>query len=136
MIFSDIQEKHLKYLETVLKILHENNLWLSLDECLFLQPSLDYLGFHISSDGISPTERKTAEIKKNPVLGNSKSLRRFGGMVGFYRKLIAHFADIVFPLLEKNKNNPKAITLTFDTQELEAFDTIKQCGNFIGKWVY
>ena len=48
------------------------------------------------------------------------------GMVGFYRKLIPHFADIVFPLTEKIKNNPKATTLIFNTQQLESFNTMKQ----------
>ena len=47
-------------------------------------------------------------------------------MVGFYRKLIPHFADIVFPLIEKIKNYPKATTLILNTQELEAFNTLKQ----------
>ena len=47
-------------------------------------------------------------------------------MVGFYQKLIPHFPDIVFPLTEKIKNNPKATTLIFNTQEFEAFNTIKQ----------
>ena len=62
IIFSETPEQHLKDLEVVLKILHENNLGLSLDKCLFLQTSLDYLGFHF---GISPTEKKkTAKIKK------------------------------------------------------------------------
>ena len=129
LFFSETQEKHLKDLEVVLKILHDNNLRLSLDKCLFLQTSLDYLGFHIGSDGISPTwKKKTAEIKKKffPDPGNSKSLRRFLGMVGFYRKLIPHFADIVFPLTEKIKNNPKVTTLILNTQELESFNTIKQ----------
>ena len=37
-------------------------------------------------------------------------------MVGFYQKLIPHFAYIVFLLREKIKNNPKVSTLIFNTQ--------------------
>ena len=55
--------------QTVLKTLHDNNLRLSLDKCLFLQTSLDYLVFHIDPDIISTIEKKKkkkrARIKKN-----------------------------------------------------------------------
>ena len=77
LIFSETQKKHLKDLKVVLKI-HDNNLRLSLDKCLILQTSLDYLGFHIGPDGISTTEKKqqrTVEIKKKFTgPGDSKSL--------------------------------------------------------------
>ena len=61
LIFSETPEQHLKNLEAVLKILHDNNLRLSLDKYLFLQTSLDYLGFHIGPDSISPTEKTSKD---------------------------------------------------------------------------
>ena len=71
-------------------------------------------------------EKNPAEIEKFPAPGNYKSLHRYLGMVRFYRKLIPPLADIVFPHTKKIKNYPKATTLILNTQELEAFNTIKQ----------
>ena len=125
LVYSENEEQHLEHLEKVLKILHENNLKLSIDKCKFFQSNLDFLGFNISKDGIKPTQGKVSEIGDFEAPTDSKSLRRFLGMVGFYRHLIPKFADVVLPLSELAKNNPNARELSLNKEENDCFIEIK-----------
>ena len=71
LIFWETPEQYLKDLEISI-----NPKWWQLEskKGLFLQTNLDYFGFHISPDCISPTERKIAEIQNFPVQDACKSL--------------------------------------------------------------
>ena len=126
LVYSETEEQHHKDLETVLDILSKNDLKLSIDKCLFFQDNLDYLGFNISADGITPTAAKINEIGNFPPPNDSKSLRRFLGMIGFYRRLIPRFADIVLPLTEVIKNNPNSKSLQLSDEELKSFSSVKK----------
>ena len=82
--------------------------------------SLDFLGFHIRVDGIKPPISKIEELKSFPHPKDAKGLRRFLGMVGFYRKLIPKFSEIVLPLSERMRLSPKG---SF-TLERQSFNSI------------
>lgn len=60
--------------------------------------SLNSLGFQIDSEGITPTTNNIKEIEYYPYHKDENSLRRFLGMVRFYRKLIPKFAELILPL--------------------------------------
>ena len=47
-------------------------------------------------------------------------------MMNFYQNLIPHFADIIFPITEIAKHNPKSSSLEWDTKALSAFTAIKE----------
>ena len=126
LVYSETEEQHQKELETVLDILSKNDLKLTIDKCLFFKDNLDYVGFNISADGITPTAAKINEIGNFPPPNDSKSLRRFLGMIGFYRRLIPRFADIVLPLTEVTMNNPNSKSLQLSDEELKSFSSIKK----------
>ena len=85
--------------------------------------SLDFLGFHISVDGIKPTTSKIEELKSFPYSEDAKGLRRFFGIVGFYRKLIPKFSEIVLPLSERMGLSPKS-AFTLDESERQSFNSV------------
>ena len=126
LVYSETKEQHHKDLETVLDILSNNDLKLSIDKCLFFKGNLYYLGFNISANGITPTKAKIDEIGNIPPPNDSKSLRRFLGMIGFYRRLIPRFANIVPPLTEVIKKNPNSKSLKLSDEELKSFSSIKK----------
>ena len=126
LIFSESQEQHLRDIETVLNILNDNCLRISLDKCCFLQENIDFLGCNISADGVKPTQRKLYEINDFSEPTDSKSLRRFLGMVGFYRRLVPNFATVVLPLTELIKTHPNAKELTLTTEEKQSFSEMKK----------
>ena len=118
-------EQHMVDLEMVLNVLCSNNLKISLAKCIFAVNNLDFLGCNISQNGIKPTCSKSKELNDFPAPKESRSLRRFLGMVGFYRKLIPNFASIVYPLTEKIRLEPKAKSLELNELESKAFSDIK-----------
>ena len=56
-------EKHKDTLEKVLHKLDEENLTISLDKCKFACKQIEWLGFHIDSEGTTPLSRKTDAIE-------------------------------------------------------------------------
>lgn len=126
LIFSDNETDHMKHLNTVFNLLNKNNLKISLNKCIFIKDSLDFLGFNVSKDGIKPTNEKLIEIQNFPVPNSTQSLRRFLGMSGFYRKLVSNFADIAFPLTELIRlNQDNTNNLTLNESEISSFTNIK-----------
>lgn len=125
LVFSSSEEQHLKDLDETFGLLNSHNLRISLDKCKFMVTQVDFLGYSISKHGMKPTSRKVSEISQFPLPESSKALRRFLGMVGFYRKLIPNFANLVFPLTELIKQYPSQKQLEHSDEVKEAFARIK-----------
>ena len=92
------EEDHLKTLEGVLSKLGEAGLMLKRSKCVFMVPSVEYLGHHISSEGIHPTEDKKRVIMEAPVPQNVSQLRSFLELFNFYGKFLQNLADTLVPL--------------------------------------
>lgn len=125
LIFSDDEASHLNDIESVFRVLNDNNLKISISKCIFNVSQLEFLGYNISIRGLEPSAKKVEELKSFSCPNDTQSLRRFLGMIGFYRKLIPNFADLTFPLTECIRLNPKAKSLEITDKERLAFDNIK-----------
>jgi len=59
-----------------------------------------YLG-HIVGEGVIKTDpEKISAMTDFPLQNSLKSLRRFLGMIGWYRKFINNFASVAAPLTD------------------------------------
>ena len=94
IIFSKTEEEHLEHLETIFNRLREAGLKLKLQKCSFFKKHIQYLGHLISDEGIQPLPEKLESIAKMPIPKNAKQVKRFLGLVGYYRKFVPRFADI------------------------------------------
>ena len=130
LIFSESEEEHLEHLDIVMNILQQNGLKLNIDKCQFFKSNIDYLGFNISVEGIKPTSAKIEEITSFPTPGDTDGLRRFLGMVGYYRKLIPNFATKALALTDLLKetnaeNNTKNVKIKLTSIQQTCFAEIK-----------
>ena len=125
LIKSKNEDEHKQHLEKVFKILFDNGLKISLEKCEFFRDSLEFLGFFITKDGIKPTKKKIEAITSFPEPTESKSLRRFLGVINFYRRLIPNFSSKVFNLTEMMKNNPKSKCFKLNEEAKDDFINIK-----------
>ena len=125
LVFSESKEQHHRDLKKVLSILEENNLQISIDKYQFFKDNINFLGYNVSPEGLKPTSQKVEDIRNFPELTDSKSLRRFLGMINFYRKLIPQAADVLLPLTEGIKQNPTANVLELSLAEKEAFVAVE-----------
>ena len=88
------------------------------------QTEIGFLGYRIDEHDISPLPEKTQSIVDYSVLQSVKSLRRFLGMVNYYRRFIPYLAHILHPLTDLLKCNPRHFTMTPEAEA--ALATMKQ----------
>nr|WPN07710.1 ORF3 [Ectropis grisescens TED virus] len=124
-------------LEKVFKRLQNSNFKIQMDKSEFLKFETAYLGHIISKDGIKPNPDKIAAIQKFPIPKTATEIKRFLGLIGYYRKFIPDFARIAKPMthcLKKgNKityNDPNYINCFEKCKTLLTNDPILQYPDF------
>ncbi len=93
-------EQYLEAQREILKALAAAN-WLVTVEKMYLgYESVELLG-HLLEDGkVKPVPGKVEAIDKLVAPNNTKQLKSFLGLVGFYRRFIKKFANMAAPLIE------------------------------------
>ncbi|XP_061883310.1 uncharacterized protein K02A2.6-like isoform X1 [Entelurus aequoreus] len=99
--------EHLANLEEVLKRLSEAGLRLKRSKCVFLAPSVTYLGHRITAQGLCPVEDKVRAIKEAPNPKCITELRSFLGMVNYYGKFLPDLSKVLAPLYKLLHNDTK-----------------------------
>jgi hypothetical protein len=77
ILFSDTIEEHAKRLEHVLQRFERASLQLQPGKCVFAQSQVQYLGYIISRDGISPSSDKVKAVKDNPLPKSTREVKFF-----------------------------------------------------------
>ena len=124
LIASETLEQHLEDLEAVFKTLSANGLVIQRSKCVLGKPSLEFLGYTVDENGISPLPEKVEVIRATTPPTTVKELQRFLGMVGYYRKFIPNAATHLFYLFEALKGKPKTLEWTADCQK--SFEATKE----------
>lgn len=106
----------------VLQLLRRDNWQVKLTKCSFGQQQISYLGHVINSKGVSSDPEKINKVKNWHVPQNSKDVRSFLGLAGYYRKFVQHFGIIARPLFNLLKKNAPFVW-TNDTEI--AFQVLK-----------
>eukprot|EP00794_Sanderia_malayensis_P005342 gene5342-6012_t len=117
-------DEHLRNLKEVFTAIQNAGLKLNLKKCAFAKFEVKYLGFVLSEKGIAPNPEKVAAIKNFPVPADATSLRRFLGMVGYYRRFVAGFSEIAEPL---HKLLQKSNSFQWNKNCQEAFEELQSC---------
>lgn len=122
LITSETIEKHLDILKKVFRLLVDNKLELRLDKCSFLQTEIEYLGYKVSAEGVSPTNHGISAVTNFPIPQNVRDVQCFLGLCAYFRKFVGGFSIIAAPLYELLK---KGVEFTFDERALNAFEILK-----------
>ena len=126
LVFSRSPEEHESTLREVFIRLRENGLILNKDKCIFCVTTLKFLGFQVSGEGIEPLPEKVQALKDIPLPTSKRDLKRFLGMLNFYRRHLQHASVFTAPLdhmlTGKKAGNSK---LTWDSEQKLAFDQVK-----------
>ncbi|KAM4011811.1 uncharacterized protein ACNLHF_005659 [Anomaloglossus baeobatrachus] len=77
----------------VLERLRQNHLYIKLEKCEFHRTEIQFLGYVMSSQGISMDESKTQAIEDWPAPKNVTEVQRFIGFANFYRRVIRNFSE-------------------------------------------
>lgn len=127
LIASEDQSEHKKHLEMVFKRFEEFGLTINLAKCSFAQTQIEFLGYHVSSVGIRPLDDKVKAISDFPRPETVEQMRRFLGMINFYRlhlpNAVKHQAELNKFLLNAKKKDKSIIS--WDESALSAFEQCK-----------
>lgn len=91
-------------------------------KCLFLKTTIEYLGYIISSSGITLSPRHTEAVVNFPQPTKVLELQRFLGFTNYFTKFVKDYATIVKPL---NMLLRKSVKFKFSNECVQAFITLK-----------
>lgn len=119
---NDLQE-HLQLLDRTLRKLIDLGLRVEMRKCIFLSPSIPFLGFIVSRQGTAIDPDRVSAILKYETPRSKKEIRSFLGFASHYRKYIRDYARIARPLTELTK---KDALLTWTPECETAMNTLKK----------
>ena len=126
LIASASMTEHLQHLDIVLQRLTTYGLVIQPQKCTFAASSVEFLGHQVSATGICPLPSKVQAISDFPLPTSARQLRRFIGMVNFYRRFVPHCADLLSPLHDLLNSKQKNHSIVWTQATEEAFASIKQ----------
>ncbi|XP_076248026.1 uncharacterized protein LOC143187672 [Calliopsis andreniformis] len=122
-IATETLEEHLEILQEIFRAAGQHRLTFRLDKCFFAQNEIDYLGYHVSVDGIRPSDNNIASVINYPIPRNAKEVLRFVALASYFRRFIPQFSMIAKPLYDLIK---KEVKFKFREEESKAFETLKK----------
>ena len=116
-------EEHMAKLQEVLKRLDKAGFRANIRKCAFAMDRVEYLGYDISRTGIHPQPKKVEAILKMQPPRTKRQLRRFLGMVNYYRDMWQKRSHILAPLTSLTGKDTK---WKWTKECSHAFDAIKR----------
>lgn len=127
-IASESEEQHKQHLNVVFQRFNEFGVTINISKCVFGVSKIDFLGFQVSTDGVRPLDDRVEAIVNFPKPETVEQLRRFLGMINFYRSHIPKAVDCQSELnnyLHNTKKRDKTIIAWTDKAN-EAFLKCKE----------
>lgn len=127
LIASENELEHKEHLRQLFSRLEQYGIVINPSKCVFAANSVKFLGYAVDANGTKPLPDKVKPIIEFPKPKTIKQLRRFLGMLNFYRRFIPDAAVIQAPVNsllkgKKLKNNtPVQWTIEAET----AFEKLK-----------
>lgn len=127
IIASSSEQEHRRHVREVLQRLDEYGITINVSKCEFGKTELNFLGFRMSQEGMKPLDDQVKVITEFPRPKTVEELRRFLGMINFYRRHLPKAAEIQAKLnvfLHNSKKKDKSV-IPWTDQSIEAFEQCK-----------
>lgn len=98
LVSSRSSQEHENHLRVLFKRLAEYSVLINTTKCHLGKSKVTFLGYTLSAAGVQPLQEKVQAIQDFPEPRTIKELRRFLGMINFYRRFIPGAACIQAPL--------------------------------------
>ena len=115
--------EHLTVLEEMFTRLQKAGLKVNASKSCFGAHKFDYLGYHVTCDGVMPIPKKVEAIQALTVPKTRKQLRQFIGMINFYREMWQKRSELLAPLTALTSKNVK---YDWKDEHQKCFDAIKR----------
>lgn len=128
IIASTSESQHREHLTKIFERLKIFGITINLAKCDFGKSELNFLGYRVSKDGLCPMDDQVKTITEYPRPRTIDELRRFLGMVNFYRRHLPRAAEIHAKLnsfLVNAKKKDKSL-IPWTKESNDAFEQCKQ----------
>ena len=129
LIFSQTREEHLRHIREVLARLRRASLFVNPKKCCFFTTEVEFLGFIISTAGVTMDSSRVATIQEWPTPQTYRDVQVFLGFVNYFRRFIHHYSQLSGPLaglLKGSTAGVKTGTLRWDNGAERAFTLLKE----------
>lgn len=116
-------EEHIHHLSLLFHNLLEANITVNFDKSQLFRKEISYLGYRLSTEGISTDPEKSTAIINFPTPKNQKQLKGFLGLTNFYNRFTSKYAATTQPLLDLLKKDRK---FKWTAEHEKHFNTVKQ----------
>ena len=123
LVTGEDTQQHLENLGSVLRSLKANGLRLKRSKCTFFSPSVIYLGFRISSQGVEPLQEKVGAVLEAPTPKDTTQLKSFLGMLQYYHRHLPDLARVLEPVHQLLRKGQKWV---WRTEQEVAFKKTKE----------
>lgn len=127
LIASSDEKEHVQHLRAVFSCLKQYGLTINLSKCLFGLEEIPFLGFLVSKQGIKPLTNKVQAIIDYKKPQTIQDLRRFLGIINFYRRSLknaaAHQAILTDYLKDSRRRDKRLVNWTPEAET--AFENCK-----------
>ena len=98
LVETETEEGYDKIVEEVLKQLEENDLYVKPEKYMWKVRKIRFLGVIIGPNGIEMEKEKVDGVLSWPEPKNAKDIRKFLGLINYYRRFIKDFAQVARPM--------------------------------------
>ena len=116
-------DDHLEKLEAILSRLKDTGLKINAKKSFFGRTALEYLGYWVTRHGIMPMPKKVKSIQAIAPPKNKRELRKFIGLINYYRDMWIRRSDVLAPLNALTSTQAK---WQWTEKEQQAFETMKK----------
>ena len=106
LLHSTTLDDHKKLIDQVLHRLSYHGIEISLKKCQWVQEKVEYLGFSVTSRGLTTQRKLLDPMIATPLPKTLKEARSLISTFSFYRRFIRGFSDIAHPLIQLTKGYP------------------------------
>lgn len=128
LIASKTLEQHITHLRLVFERFANYGMVINVSKCVFGQANVSFLGHLVTPNGTTPLPDKVHAISNYVLPKRVCDLRRFLGVINFYRRFIHHAAEIQAPLqkfITTQKKNDKTV-IEWDNESIDSFENCKK----------
>ncbi|GFW72704.1 retrovirus-related Pol polyprotein from transposon opus [Trichonephila clavipes] len=129
LCYSENAEEHRSHLRTIFQRLSSYGLKLNISKCVFGVTELIFLGHLITPDGIKPLPDKVQAVLDYKQPETVGSLRKFLGLLNFYRRFLPKAAEqqyLLSEFLKGSKGKKDSKPLNCSSEASTAFQRCKQ----------
>ncbi|GFS03714.1 Pol polyprotein [Elysia marginata] len=124
LVASHSRQEHYQHLQQLFMLLSSKGLVINKAKCIFGSDQLDFLGHHVSTQGIAPLPNRVAALRDSKPPQNHTALQRFLGMVNYCHRFLPRIAPILALLHAQESGKGQNIDWSAEFQE--SFDKVKE----------